>query len=86
MRRNNRSKPATETPIAAAAAGNEPRYRGVRRRPWGRFAAEIHDPWKKIRVWLGILSGAVWANEAWGSYWNWYPKIITYKLVNSGLQ
>jgi cytochrome c-type biogenesis protein CcsB len=23
---------------------------------------------------LGILSGAVWANEAWGSYWNWDPK------------
>nr|QFG71169.1 cytochrome c biogenesis protein [Mammillaria albiflora] len=22
----------------------------------------------------GILSGAVWANEAWGSYWNWDPK------------
>nr|YP_009256722.1 heme attachment to plastid cytochrome c [Entransia fimbriata]ANI25347.1 heme attachment to plastid cytochrome c [Entransia fimbriata]WKT05748.1 cytochrome c biogenesis protein [Entransia fimbriata]WKT05867.1 cytochrome c biogenesis protein [Entransia fimbriata] len=23
---------------------------------------------------LGIFSGAVWANEAWGSYWNWDPK------------
>nr|YP_010953377.1 cytochrome c heme attachment protein [Chiloschista guangdongensis]WMQ76817.1 cytochrome c heme attachment protein [Chiloschista guangdongensis] len=23
---------------------------------------------------IGILSGAVWANEAWGSYWNWDPK------------
>nr|AIT94135.1 heme attachment to plastid cytochrome c [Marsupiomonas sp. NIES 1824] len=23
---------------------------------------------------LGILSGAVWANETWGSYWNWDPK------------
>ena len=23
---------------------------------------------------LGILSGAVWANEAWGSYWSWDPK------------
>nr|WPY71291.1 cytochrome c biogenesis protein [Quercus helferiana] len=23
---------------------------------------------------MGILSGAVWANEAWGSYWNWDPK------------
>lgn len=22
----------------------------------------------------GILSGAVWANEAWGSYWSWDPK------------
>ena len=23
---------------------------------------------------MGILCGAVWANEAWGSYWNWDPK------------
>nr|YP_009446314.1 cytochrome c heme attachment protein [Symplocos ovatilobata]ATY40739.1 cytochrome c heme attachment protein [Symplocos ovatilobata] len=25
---------------------------------------------------IGILSGAVWANEAWGSYWNWDPKEV----------
>ena len=23
---------------------------------------------------VGIVSGAVWANEAWGSYWSWDPK------------
>jgi cytochrome c-type biogenesis protein CcsB len=23
---------------------------------------------------LGILSGAIWANETWGSYWSWDPK------------
>nr|XP_007157190.1 hypothetical protein PHAVU_002G050000g [Phaseolus vulgaris]ESW29184.1 hypothetical protein PHAVU_002G050000g [Phaseolus vulgaris] len=23
---------------------------------------------------VGNISGAVWANEAWGSYWNWDPK------------
>nr|YP_010038175.1 cytochrome c heme attachment protein [Trithuria lanterna]QII42287.1 cytochrome c heme attachment protein [Trithuria lanterna] len=23
---------------------------------------------------IGILSGAIWANETWGSYWNWDPK------------
>lgn len=29
---------------------------------------------------LGILSGAVWANEAWGSYWSWDPK-ETWSLI-----
>nr|YP_010179081.1 cytochrome c biogenesis protein [Impatiens mengtszeana]QUV74077.1 CcsA [Impatiens monticola]QUV75298.1 cytochrome c biogenesis protein [Impatiens mengtszeana] len=29
-----------------------------------------------ILLTIGILSGAVWANEAWGSYWNWDPKEI----------
>nr|QWW92236.1 cytochrome c heme attachment protein [Acrolejeunea sandvicensis] len=33
---------------------------------------------------IGILSGAVWANESWGSYWNWDPKetwaLITWLL------
>lgn len=23
---------------------------------------------------IGIISGSVWANEAWGSYWSWDPK------------
>nr|YP_010760240.1 cytochrome c heme attachment protein [Cuscuta volcanica]WEY30238.1 cytochrome c heme attachment protein [Cuscuta volcanica] len=23
---------------------------------------------------IGLVSGAVWANETWGSYWNWDPK------------
>jgi len=36
---------------------------------------------------VGIISGAVWANEAWGSYWSWDPKetwaLITW-LVYAG--
>ena len=23
---------------------------------------------------IGIISGAIWANEAWGAYWSWDPK------------
>nr|QCI07343.1 cytochrome c biogenesis protein ccs1 [Leiomenia cribrosa] len=23
---------------------------------------------------IGIIAGAIWANEAWGSYWSWDPK------------